>query len=240
MSENPDADLAAIVLAGGTGERLGGVSKADLELSGRRLLDRVLDALSGAGQRVVVGDVEAPAGVRVLVEDPPRSGPAAGIVAGLAALGPADHVLVLACDLADPGPGIAALMLHLPLSSPVDGLCVGDSDRRPQWLFGVYRRAALDAAASGFGAAAHRSVRALMAPLRLAVLPDEANVSGDDIDTWSAHAQWSARLAGRAPDRLDAADSQIPEAQIPETQMSETQIPETQIPEAQITDEGAR
>lgn len=83
------------MLAGGTGTRLGGVDKAALELAGRPLLDRVLDAVAAAGAlgTVVVGDVAAHGrpGVRVVVEDPPRSGPAAGIVAGLAALAPCEQ-----------------------------------------------------------------------------------------------------------------------------------------------------
>ena len=38
MSEPTPFD--AVILAGGTGSRLGGASKADLELDGQRLLDR--------------------------------------------------------------------------------------------------------------------------------------------------------------------------------------------------------
>ena len=95
----------AVVLAGGAGERLGGVSKADVDLAGERLLDRVLTATTGATRTVVVGDVDVPEGVLRTVEEPPRSGPAAGIVAGLRALAaagdPAPWVLVLATDRAD-------------------------------------------------------------------------------------------------------------------------------------------
>ncbi|MFZ2514092.1 MAG: NTP transferase domain-containing protein, partial [Candidatus Lutibacillus vidarii] len=38
----------AIVLAGGRGSRLGGVDKGAVPVAGRALLDRVLDAVSGA------------------------------------------------------------------------------------------------------------------------------------------------------------------------------------------------
>ena len=37
--------VAAVILAGGRGERLGGVIKSELRVGGRRLLDRVLAAL---------------------------------------------------------------------------------------------------------------------------------------------------------------------------------------------------
>lgn len=51
-----DADVtrvAAVILAGGRGERLGGVVKAGLVVAGRRLLDRVADALSSADEILV-------------------------------------------------------------------------------------------------------------------------------------------------------------------------------------------
>ena len=41
----PRAQLAAMVVGGGGGERLGGVSKPDLVLGGVRLVDRVCAAL---------------------------------------------------------------------------------------------------------------------------------------------------------------------------------------------------
>lgn len=44
---DPISDFDAVVLAGGRGSRLGGVSKADLVLGGERLLDRVLRAAAG-------------------------------------------------------------------------------------------------------------------------------------------------------------------------------------------------
>lgn len=114
-----------IVLGGGEGRRLGGVSKPDLLLGGRRLLDRVLDAGSGCAPLVVVApdSVEVPSGVLRTLEDPPAGGPVAGIAAGLALLraheegqsagdlgngsadGPRD-VLVVACDL----PGAAGFI----------------------------------------------------------------------------------------------------------------------------------
>ncbi|WP_153399111.1 NTP transferase domain-containing protein, partial [Ornithinicoccus halotolerans] len=109
----------AIVLVGGRARRLGGADKASLAVAGRTLLARALDA-AGAAERTVVAGV-LPAGtrcppgptgsgpVRHVVERPPRSGPVAGISAGLAALGGdggARWVLVLAVDQ----PGAAAVV----------------------------------------------------------------------------------------------------------------------------------
>jgi molybdopterin-guanine dinucleotide biosynthesis protein A len=78
----------AVVLAGGTGRRLGGASKPDVLLAGRRLLDHALTATAGAGRVVVVApeDVAVPDGVLRTLEDPPLGGPVAGVAAGLAAL----------------------------------------------------------------------------------------------------------------------------------------------------------
>lgn len=99
--EVPVEAYDAVVLAGGRARRLGGVSKPDVAVGGRRLLDRTLEATVGAREVVVVGPAEvAPPGVRVTREDPPGGGPVAGLAAGLAALPDgAAWVLVLACDL---------------------------------------------------------------------------------------------------------------------------------------------
>ena len=75
----------AIVLAGGTGRRLGGVLKPQVTVRGRRLLDHVLDATAQARRVVVVAPetVPVPDGVVRTLEDPPHGGPVAGIAAGL-------------------------------------------------------------------------------------------------------------------------------------------------------------
>ncbi|SEQ58220.1 molybdenum cofactor guanylyltransferase [Devosia sp. YR412] len=82
----------AVIIAGGKGERLGGVRKADLLLGGRRLVDRVAGALGpveslmiavgtqgdGRGRRddsMAVVDIDAPVG-----------GPLAGLAAAVESL----------------------------------------------------------------------------------------------------------------------------------------------------------
>ena len=47
--------LGAVVLAGGTGARLGGVDKAAIELDGVTLLERTLTTTMSATEVVVVG-----------------------------------------------------------------------------------------------------------------------------------------------------------------------------------------
>ena len=97
----------AIVLAGGTGRRMGGASKPDVIVAGRRMIDHVLGELAAQSvPAVVVGPpdlavpVDAPTGVTLVREDPPFGGPAAGIAAGYDAgpLSPGALVAILACD----------------------------------------------------------------------------------------------------------------------------------------------
>src|SRR5690606_19071780 len=88
----------AIIVAGGRGSRLGGVSKPDLSVGGMSLLDRTLAAVAPARETVVVGGPTR-AGVTWTVEGPPGSGPAKALAAGLAALnGQAPRTVVLAVD----------------------------------------------------------------------------------------------------------------------------------------------
>lgn len=107
-SAEPDGGRRlGVVLAGGQGRRLGGRDKAGLpHPDGSTLLLHAVACLRavGAGEVVLVGPErpDLPAGVGVTLEDPPGSGPAAGLLAGLAALGPLDvhdRVLLTAVDL---------------------------------------------------------------------------------------------------------------------------------------------
>jgi len=190
----PVEEFDAIVLAGGRARRLGGVSKPDVVVAGRRLIDRTLEATAGARDVVVVGPAEvAPPGVRTTREEPPGGGPVAGLEAGLAALPDgAAWVVVLACDL----PRVAGAVR--PLLAAARGAGAGDTDaagavlvdaeghRQP--LAAVYRRAALDSAlarlAERDGGPAGRSMRSLLAGLDLVEVPDPAGFAFD-VDTWA-------------------------------------------------------
>ncbi|RMB62111.1 NTP transferase domain-containing protein [Tessaracoccus antarcticus] len=192
MPEVP-LDFDAVIVAGGRGSRLGGVVKADLQVGGERLLDRVLAAARHARQRVVVGLVDVPEGVRQVVEDPPGSGPAAGLVAGLDALDdPSAWTLVLACDLPGAEQAVPRLLEAAMAGGDADGHCLGSGDGTPQWLLGIHRSDALRRAAADYGDPRQRSVRGLLAPLRLAVIAD-AEGDGKDVDTWGDYEAWDKR-----------------------------------------------
>ena len=197
----------AIVLAGGRGSRLGGVDKGAVPVAGRALLDRVLDAVSGAEQVVVVGDGPVPAGVLLTREEPAFGGPAAGVVAGVRALraasgpedpsggmpAPAPVVLLLACDLPFAAAGVALLRAAAEGDgelADVDGWSLAEPDGRLQWLFGLYRVSALDRAAAVLGDPTDRSMGALLGGLRLRAVPAPASITTDidtpeDLDRWT-------------------------------------------------------
>ena len=76
-----------VILGGGTGQRLGGASKPDLVVRGRRALEWALTSEPGIPHVCVVPEtVTVPRDVIRVMEEPPRSGPAAGFIAGVQAL----------------------------------------------------------------------------------------------------------------------------------------------------------
>jgi molybdenum cofactor guanylyltransferase len=78
--------IAAVILAGGRGERMGGVIKANLTVGGIRLLDRVSAALTGADSVLVAhGNIAALDLLPGQIPLPDLASPYAGPLAGLAA-----------------------------------------------------------------------------------------------------------------------------------------------------------
>ena len=130
-------EFDAVILAGGRSSRLGGVPKAGLMVDGATLLGWALRAARDARRIVVVGPAsgDLPPGVLGCREDPPFSGPAAAIAAGVSALAaqgsamqgsgtqgreglsggsaadaPAALTLVLACDMPRVAGAVASLL----------------------------------------------------------------------------------------------------------------------------------
>jgi molybdenum cofactor guanylyltransferase len=166
------ARYAAIVLAGGAGRRLGGRDKPALPVGGRTMLGRVLDAVDGATPRVVVGPArpDVPDDVVQVREHPPGSGPVAALAAGLAAVGPAELVAVLAADLPFLTRAEVGALRAAVAASAHDGVVFVDAAGRQQWLCGMYRAGALRRALAELDPPAGRPMRALVSGLRLATL----------------------------------------------------------------------
>ncbi|MBI4923156.1 MAG: NTP transferase domain-containing protein [Devosia nanyangense] len=98
--------IAAVILAGGRGERLGGVNKALIEIGGKRLLDRVREALAGCEPILLsvggaaFGVAAFPLEEQVLDLATGYGGPLAGVAAALERLAddPPDLLLSVAVD----------------------------------------------------------------------------------------------------------------------------------------------
>ena len=194
-----------MVVGGGGGERLGGVSKPDLVFAGGRLIDRVCGALleaCGAGCVAVVPPaVRVPDGVLRTLEDPPGGGPLAGIDAGLSDLGaPADAwVVVVSVDC----PGIAdvlAALLDEPLGDHCEGRILRGGEPEPfdQYLMGVYRvgplRRVIDEAVARRGSVRGMGVRRVLRALAVERVDVGADVCRD-VDTPEDVAWWGAHLS---------------------------------------------
>ena len=215
----------AVVLAGGRARRLG-TSKPQLVVDGARLLDHVLAATRDARATVVVGPTDLASPAYVLTrEDPPFGGPVAGTAAGLAALpdGAAPWVLLLACDVpraAEAVPLLVASVAGAPRTGTsgdvVDGVHLA-AGGKAQWLVGLYRREALDAAvarvardiSAGDPSGGTRTgpaggpppsglhgapVRRLVSGLRLLEVEDVDGLS-TDVDTWQDAESYAHRRA---------------------------------------------
>jgi len=187
-----------VVLAGGRGSRLGGSSKPEVVVGGRALLDHALAAVQDATQVVIVGppSVSRP-GIATVLEDPPDGGPVAGLAAGLAALSsPSAFVVVLACDVPRAGAALPALLSAASVDG-VDGARLVSSDGHPQHLVAVYRSPALTSALRRLTTVHGASMRALLAALTLADVPDTDD-SAADADTWADVERLDASMnAGR-------------------------------------------
>ena len=197
--------LDVLVLAGGTGRRLGGVSKPDVVARGARLLDHVLNGVAavrsplGGGRIVVVApaEVEVPDGVLQALEDPPFGGPVAGIAAGLARLaaepgGPAPRTAALTCDAPESWRALPVLVRALGAApGGCAGVCALDGDYA-QYLLGVYRTMRLhEAVAPGGGPLRDVSVRRALGRLGVrAVGLGGLAAAARDLDTWGEVRAW--------------------------------------------------
>jgi molybdopterin-guanine dinucleotide biosynthesis protein A len=177
----------AIVLAGGSGSRLGGIDKPALRIGELSLLDRALAAVGGARRISVVRQVDdVPVSRRVsrTVEDPPRSGLASAIAAGLDDLDSlrplrraARFVAVLAADLPRVAEAFTVLRRQT-IVARTEGLIAVDPTGRDQPLLAIYRTAALRSAIASHPVDG-LAVRRLVAGLALTRVRLDAQLCAD-------------------------------------------------------------
>jgi molybdenum cofactor guanylyltransferase len=106
-------DVAACIVAGGRGSRMGGAIKPLLRIDGRTILDRLVEVLSPLCAEVLVAVAEPgqiATDLRCVVDDVPEAGPLAGIAAGLAAAR-RPWLVAVAGDMPDVRPDVIALLL---------------------------------------------------------------------------------------------------------------------------------
>lgn len=179
-----------LVLAGGTAARMGGVSKPDVMVAGKRLLDHALAEISRTAPRariVVVAppDVSVPPSVIRILEDPPLGGPLAGYAAGFHALTIDEGALVafMTCDAPLSARLFPALLEAFEAEScdgavPVQHTPEGDILQLTQ---GIYRSEFLQDVMRDH--VRNKSLRRAFSDAHLVGVPDQSQC-GFDVDTW--------------------------------------------------------
>ncbi|WP_156761279.1 molybdenum cofactor guanylyltransferase [Microbacterium karelineae] len=161
----------AIVLTGGRSSRMGGRHKPAIPVGGRTIVDRVIAAVRGAdstSEIVIAGSAEGVGdttsredGIRVAREDPPFSGPLAGVAAGLAAVPPARSrtVLILGGDM----PHLDAAFLRALTEQAAEGAIAiaRDETGRDQFLCAAWPERVLRRRISELDAVADAPLRSL-------------------------------------------------------------------------------
>ncbi|WP_228528956.1 molybdenum cofactor guanylyltransferase [Arthrobacter gandavensis] len=203
----------AVILAGGRSSRLGGEPKAELVVEGETLLLRTLHAVRDAACAAVVGppslagalsrSVPAPVLVR---EEPPFSGPAAAMGAGIAAIGRRSDgsaatrrpwTLVLACDMPEARSAVPVLLAAAD-QDPGRSVLARDGAGKTQPLAGLYRTdALLQAVAGGPESLVNLSMFSMLARVqwREVAVPEGSTA---DVDTWDDARKWGIMPRARA------------------------------------------
>lgn len=134
MHDTERPRIAAVILAGGLGRRMGGVDKGLVEYQDRPLIEWALAALVPQVDQLVISanrnlDTYAAYGHRVLPDTlPDFPGPLAGVLATFDAV-QADWLLVVPCDTPHLPPDLAARLLDAALIQNVPLAVAADSAR---------------------------------------------------------------------------------------------------------------
>ena len=164
------------MLVGGRSRRMGS-DKCGLEIEGRTLLQRVVDALGAVVDEVLVvsapgralPEFESAVPLRHVADPYEGGGPLVGIVAGLEAA-TAPVALIVACDLPELQPALLRLLAQL--ASEGARLVVPLHEGEPQLLCGAWRREALPVVRARLEAG-DRAVADLLEALDAELLPPE-------------------------------------------------------------------
>lgn len=156
------AHVAAVVLAGGQGSRMGGVDKGLIAYQGRPLIEWALAALTPQVDECVISanrnlDVYAAYGHRVLPDTlPDYPGPLAGVLAALQSV-VADWLVVMPCDMPHVPADLVARLKDAALHEKV-ALAIAADDARTHHSCFIVRTDRRDSLAA-FLARGERAVR---------------------------------------------------------------------------------
>jgi molybdopterin-guanine dinucleotide biosynthesis protein A len=169
----------AVILAGGRGERLGGVDKAALSIGRATLLNTVVAAAAKATQVICVGP-ERPTERPIMWtrERPPGGGPVAALAAGLE-LVEAPVVVLLAVDLPLVTPDVVVSLVERLWDATA--VLAEDGDGIHQPLLAAYRTESLGARLRTLGDPAGASMTAVVKGLDVVSVP--ALAATQDVDT---------------------------------------------------------
>lgn len=132
-------NVTGVIQAGGRSTRMGGEPKALLDLGGRRIIERVVDAMSAVlGDLLVVTntpDVYAFLGLPMTPDAVPGAGSLGGIYSGLRAAD-TDAIFTVACDMPFLAPDAIRLVVARAASADVVIPRVGDQLETLHALYG--------------------------------------------------------------------------------------------------------
>ncbi|WP_257158679.1 molybdenum cofactor guanylyltransferase [Corynebacterium cystitidis] len=170
--------LGVIILAGGRSTRMG-ADKAQVQVDGVRLVDRIVAGLADDIPYVVVSPYDL--GIPTVSEDPPFGGPVAGIATGAAALD-TELKAVLSVDAPDSPALLDSLKVALESSSS-DVAVVQAADGFLQPLCALWTASGLDAALRALGDPRDKSAKKLLlaAGSRVEVAGDGREVDYDTV-----------------------------------------------------------
>lgn len=202
LAVGAEPPAVGIILAGGSGSRLGGVEKATLRFEGQTYLARAIAALSpwvgeivvvvAAGQAIDPGSFATSIPLRVVRDTTAGAGPLAALADGLreATLHGAAIAVIASCDVPRLSPDVVRLLVgSLVNAGEACDWVVPEVGGHPQVLLSAIRTTALAAIESHL-ASGRRDVRGMLSKLRTRSIDEEqlrrvdpALASFHDIDT---------------------------------------------------------
>lgn len=136
------ATLGGVILCGGRSRRMGR-DKAELDLFGEALLDRVIAEVTPVASEILLACGPTPRyesrGMQLVLDGEPDAGPLAGIAAALEATG-ASRSLVVACDMPRVCTALFRALAERAEEEQLD-VCWFESERGIEPLCAVYSRA---------------------------------------------------------------------------------------------------